>query len=116
MAFNKRLWKGRQGTGLNKFSINGATPVPVINQPDSVTEQGDALSAGNLNDLEDRIYDAFDDIADGTQVVGKANADASGNVITTTYETKAEASDLKSAFEALGLSIVGGKVAQTITY
>lgn len=90
MAFNKRLWKGRQGTGLNKFSINGATPVPVINQPDSVTEQGDALSAGNLNDLEDRIYDAFDDIADGTQVVGKATADASGNVITTTYATKSE--------------------------
>lgn len=90
MAFNKRLWKGRQGTGLNKFSINGATPVTVINQPDSVTEQGDALSAGNLNDLEDRIYDAFDDIADGTQVVGKATADASGNVITTTYATKSE--------------------------
>lgn len=93
MAFNKRTWKGRQGTGLNKFSIDGATPVTVVNQPDSITEQGDALSAGNLNDLEQRIYDAFDDIADGTQIVGKATADALGNVIDQTYATKADLQD-----------------------
>lgn len=60
MAFNKRTWKGRQGTGLNKFSINGATPVTIVNQPDTLTEVGDALSAGNLNDLETRIGDEFD--------------------------------------------------------
>lgn len=62
MAYNKKTWKARQGLGLNKFSIDGATPVPVINQPDSVTQQGDALSAGNLNDLEQRIADAFYDV------------------------------------------------------
>ena len=62
MAYNKRTWLGRQGTGLNKFSIGGATPVTIVNQPDSVTQVGDALSAGNLNDLEDRIEDAFDDV------------------------------------------------------
>ena len=62
MAFNKKTWKARQGLGLNKFSIDGATPVPITNQPDSVTQQGDALSAGNLNDLEDRIANAFDDV------------------------------------------------------
>lgn len=59
MAFDKRTWKGRQGTGLNKFSIDGATPVTVVNQPDYVSEQGDALSAGNLNDLETRIDNEF---------------------------------------------------------
>ena len=62
MAYNKRTWLGRQGTGLNKFSIGGATPVTIVNQPDSVTQVGDALSAGNLNDLEDRIESAFDDV------------------------------------------------------
>lgn len=62
MAYNKRTWLGRQGTGLNKFSIGGASPVTIVNQPDSVTQTGDALSAGNLNDLEDRIEDAFDDV------------------------------------------------------
>lgn len=62
MAYSKKTWKARQGLGLNKFSIDGATPVPVVNQPDSVTQQGDALSAGNLNDLETRIDNAFTDV------------------------------------------------------
>lgn len=74
MAFNKRTWKGRQGVGLNKFSINGATPVTVVNQPDSITEVGDALSAGNLNDLEDRIADAFDETASQEEVTDLKNA------------------------------------------
>lgn len=59
MAFSKKTWKGRQGTGLNKFSIGGASPVTIVNQPDTITEQGDALSAGNLNDLETRIDNEF---------------------------------------------------------
>ena len=81
MAYTKRTWKGRQGTGLNKFSINGATPVTITNQPDSVTEQGDALSAGNLNDLETRIDNAFTAVdaevatkADETEITNLQNA------------------------------------------
>lgn len=97
MAYSKKTWQGRQGVGLNKFSIDGATPVPIVNQPDSVTQQGDALSAGNLNDLENRIEDAFEEIYDGDVVVGKASKDADGNVIDTTYATKAEASNLNNA-------------------
>lgn len=75
MAFNKRTWKGRQGTGLNKFSINGATPVTIVNQPDTLTEVGDALSAGNLNDLETRIGDEFD-IVETPAVISDAEIDA----------------------------------------
>ena len=75
MAFNKRTWKGRQGTGLNKFSIDGATPVTVVNQPDSITEQGDALSAGNLNDLENRIYNEFAGV-ETPAVISNAEIDA----------------------------------------
>lgn len=75
MAFNKRTWKGRQGTGLNKFSIDGATPVTVVNQPDYVSEQGDALSAGNLNDLENRIYNEFTDV-ETPAVISNAEIDA----------------------------------------
>ena len=71
MAYTKRTWLGRQGTGLNKFSIGGASPVTIVNQPDSVTQVGDALSAGNLNDLEDRIEDAFDDV--DTELATKAD-------------------------------------------
>lgn len=75
MAFNKRTWKGRQGTGLNKFSIDGATPVTVVNQPDYISEQGDALSAGNLNDLENRIYNEFTDV-ETPAVISNAEIDA----------------------------------------
>ena len=133
--FTKKTWVARQGTGLNKFSINGATPVTVVNQPDTVTEQGDALSATNLNNLEQRIYDAFDavaddiqeakdnieDIEDGTTVVKKAEQDANGNEITTTYETKADASELKSAIDNNSQRIenlevaVSGSLVQTNT-
>ena len=81
MAYNRRNWKGRQGTGLNKFSINGASPVTVVNQPDSLIEAGDALSAGNLNDLETRIDNAFNAVdaevatkADETEVTNLKNA------------------------------------------
>lgn len=95
MAYNKRTWLGRQGTGLNKFSIGGASPVTIVNQPDSVTQVGDALSAGNLNDLEDRIEDAFDDVdtalatkADQTEVTNLN--DALDTEVSTSFHANAE--------------------------
>lgn len=69
MAFSKRTWKAREGVGLNKFSIDGAPAVTIKSTPDAVTQNGDTLSASNLNDLEDRIYNA---------VAGVENAVTSG--------------------------------------
>ena len=69
MAFSKRTWKAREGVGLNKFSIDGAPAVTIKSTPDAVTQNGDTLSASNLNDLEDRIYNA---------VAGVENAVSSG--------------------------------------
>lgn len=86
MAYSKRIWKGRQGTGLNKFSIDGATPVTVVNQPDSLTEAGDALSAGNLNDWEQRIADAFDD-ADASIANVQAQVDRNAKEIENLKQT-----------------------------
>lgn len=62
MAFQKKIWKARQGTGLNKFSIDGATPVAIVNQPESVTQSGDAFSMENMNDLELRMSSEFENI------------------------------------------------------
>jgi hypothetical protein len=59
MAYTKKTWTARQGTGLNKFSIDGAAPVPLVNIPDNVTQSGDAFSAENMNDLENRIDSSF---------------------------------------------------------
>ena len=44
------------------------------------------------------------DILDGTVIAKKAKQDQNGNVIDQTYETKAEASDLKAAFEGYEIS------------
>lgn len=62
MAFIKRTWLARIGTGLNKFLIgtpDGQGKQTLTNSPDSVTQQGDVISADNLNDLEDRIEAGF---------------------------------------------------------
>ena len=59
MAFQIKTWKARQGIGLNKFSIDGAAPVPLVNMPDQVIVPGDAFSEENMNDLEQRIAAAL---------------------------------------------------------
>lgn len=58
---------------------------------------------GNLDDYETdndarvlAVEDDIEDILDGTQTVKKAERDASNNVITTTYETKADATTHKN--------------------
>ncbi len=53
--FQTKQWKARQGTGLNKFSIDGGVPVSLVNKPDQITVPGDAFSEENMNDLEQRI-------------------------------------------------------------
>ena len=62
MAFEKRTWLARLGLGLNKFIIgekDAQGKQELTNSPDSVAQQGDVISADNLNDLEDRIDSAF---------------------------------------------------------
>lgn len=60
--FERRTWLARIGTGLNKFII-GAKDADgkqaLVNSPDSVTQEGDVISAANLNDLEGRIESEF---------------------------------------------------------
>lgn len=59
MAFQTKVWRARQGVGLNKFSIGGAAPVALVNRPDQVLVAGDAFSEENMNDLEQRIAAAL---------------------------------------------------------
>ena len=74
MAFEKRTWLARIGTGLNKFIIgdkDGNNKQTLTNSPDTVSQQGDVISAENLNDLEDRIDNEF--TADATLIASKAD-------------------------------------------
>lgn len=62
MAFVKRNWLARIGLGLNKFIIgdkDSEGKQTLTNSPDSIAQEGDVISADNLNDLEERIADAF---------------------------------------------------------
>lgn len=78
MAFEKRTWFARLGLGLNKFIIgdkDAQGKQELVNSPDSITQQGDVISADNLNDLEDRIYNAVQDVG-GILVWENSNPDS----------------------------------------
>ena len=69
MAYIKRVWEGRTGSGLNKYIIseedlNGKRTI--TSAPDKLITIGDAISSENLNELEERINSAF--IASGYRV------------------------------------------------
>lgn len=82
MAFVKRTWLARIGIGLNKFLIgdkDAQGKQTLVNDPDSISQAGDVISADNLNDLEDRIDNAFGDV--NTALGLKSNL-----LVTQTYE------------------------------
>lgn len=62
MAYERRTWYQRLGQGLNKFLIgekDAEGKQELTNAPDSIAQQGDVISAENLNDLEGRIEAGF---------------------------------------------------------
>lgn len=65
MAYERRTWYQRLGQGLNKFLIgekDAEGKQELTNAPDSITQQGDVISADNLNDLEGRIQAGFNEL------------------------------------------------------
>lgn len=79
MAFEKRTWFARLGLGLNKFIIgdkDAEGKQELTNSPDSITQQGDVISADNLNDLENRIQAGFNGMM-LTKVWENSNPDSS---------------------------------------
>ena len=88
MAYQKRTWFARIGSGLNKFIIgdkDGNNKQTLTNSPDSVTQQGDVISADNLNDLENRIEAGF--TADATAIGTKADKTYVDNQLATKQNT-----------------------------
>ena len=60
MAFEQKTWVARQGAGLNKYTdVNTGQVFNLMNTPDNVIVQGDAFTAANMNDLEERITEGF---------------------------------------------------------
>lgn len=66
MAFVKKTWKDRISQYPNRRTINDGVmvrQVTVARDEGNITEAGDGFTATNMNDLEDRIETAFEDMA-----------------------------------------------------
>ena len=62
MAFVKRTWVDRISEYPNRRTINDGYTTKVVTvgrDEGTVTEVGDAFNASNMNDLENRIYNAI---------------------------------------------------------
>lgn len=69
MAFNKKIWKdrlveyaGRRQLKRISGDSNGTMVVEVTRAEGTISQAGDAFSAANMNDLEQRIGDEFDEL------------------------------------------------------
>lgn len=64
MAFIKKTWKDRVSEFINRRTLikeDGTTELVTVERSEgTISQEGDAFSAENMNDLEKRIFDAFD--------------------------------------------------------
>lgn len=76
MGFTKKTWKNRIAEYINRRLItmeDGSTNlVTVARDEGTISQEGDAFNAANMNDLEDRIEAGF---ADVTQSLANKNKD-----------------------------------------
>lgn len=92
MAFSKKTWKDRIAQYLNRRKLTDVDTgdvqtVTVARDEGGITEDGDIFNAATMNDLEDRIDNAFDALtaADISYSAGVSVADvlnALPNIIT----------------------------------
>lgn len=67
MGFTKKTWKNRIAEYINRRLItmeDGSTNlVTVARDEGTISQEGDAFNAANMNDLEDRIEAGFADVS-----------------------------------------------------
>ena len=83
MAYAKKTWKDRVTQYLNRRLLTDANTgdtqlVTVTRDEGNVTEAGDTFSAANMNDLEDRIDDAFTEVTTLKSITLLANTWSAG--------------------------------------
>ena len=84
MAFVPKTWKDRISEYPNRRTINDGVvtkQVTVARDEGTITEAGDAFNAANMNDLEQRINNAFGEVSGYT---AGDNIDITANVIKVT--------------------------------
>lgn len=79
MGFTKKTWKNRIAEYINRRLItmeDGSTNlVTVARDEGTISQEGDAFNAANMNDLEDRIEAGFEEI---NQSLTQLNTDLNG--------------------------------------
>lgn len=67
MGFTKKTWKNRIAEYINRRLITmedgSASLVTVARDEGTISQEGDAFNAANMNDLEDRIEAGFADVS-----------------------------------------------------
>lgn len=80
MSFIKKIWKNRITEYPNRRILtkqdNSSEIVTVGRSEGVISQEGDAFSAENMNDLEDRIDNAFSNLSNDSVVLADSNPDS----------------------------------------
>ena len=112
MAFVKRTWKDRISEFPNRRTINDGNvtkQVTVGRDEGAITEQGDSFDAANMNDLEQRIEDAYGDLQ-GLVASEVAQQYDSSNVIFDAEPTEGHGTGYTVTSEGIKTAIDSGLV------
>lgn len=75
MGFAKKTWKNRIAEYINRRRLtmeDGSTNlVTVARDEGTISQEGDAFNAANMNDLEDRIEAGFDEVNQSLTDIGE---------------------------------------------
>ena len=118
MAFVTRTWKDRISEYPNRRTINDGTitkQVTVARDEGVITEAGDSFSATNMNDLEERIYQAVRGGA-WTEVTGTLTAGSTSLTLSNAGISSSSTIDYYTNYYGVnptGVSVSSGSVTLT---
>lgn len=125
MGFTKKTWKNRIAEYINRRLItmeDGSTSlVTVARDEGTISQEGDAFNAANMNDLEDRIEAEFEEINQSlTNLKNPAKGTkgilvASGSALTKDYLLVYTLKTTDKALTGASISLNGIKIGDLVT-
>lgn len=117
MAFNKKTWKDRVAEFINRRLLtkeDGSTDlVTVARSEGTISVEGDAFNAETMNDLEDRVEAAFNEL--NTNLT-KTNQTVAGNLTKTNQSIAAKQNKLNLISKSQGDITVGAGASRDFTF
>lgn len=87
MGFTKKTWKNRIAEYINRRLLtmeDGSTNlVTVARDEGTISQEGDAFNAANMNDLEDRIEAGFADVSQSLNELKNINIKSTTDILAT---------------------------------